>query len=283
MNFYLDTEFHEYAKFQKIPTIELISIGIVTEWDSSYYAISKDFDMQAAWDNQWLRDNVLKSIFADLCKLAKDETTYQFSYTHLTLLLRIYGKTNKQIAEEIKAFVYSYVVDNPDTVTNWDEVTRKSPIKFWAYFADYDWVVFCWLFGRMIDLPKGFPMFCYDLKQSLEYDSLKKDIIPAAEGEHNALSDAIWNKRLHAEILRLHVKKTLESLPDYILIEKPIKSHQTDIETNELYWDFRKGDHVYIEKTKVLLNREIKINQSGEAASEAEIKEFARELKKQQQ
>ena len=27
--------------------------------------------------------------------------------------------------------------------------------EFWGYFADYDWVLFCWLFGRMVDLPKG--------------------------------------------------------------------------------------------------------------------------------
>jgi hypothetical protein len=30
--------------------------------------------------------------------------------------------------------------------------------------------VFCWLFGKMMDLPtsSGFPMYCYDLKQKLD-------------------------------------------------------------------------------------------------------------------
>jgi hypothetical protein len=37
--------------------------------------------------------------------------------------------------------------------------------EFWAYYADYDWVVLCQLYGRMIDLPKGWPMFCMDIKQ----------------------------------------------------------------------------------------------------------------------
>jgi len=39
---------------------------------------------------------------------------------------------------------------------------------FYAYYADYDWVVFAQLFGKMKDLPKGFPMYCKDLKQSLD-------------------------------------------------------------------------------------------------------------------
>src|SRR5215831_4354209 len=29
--------------------------------------------------------------------------------------------------------------------------------EFWAYYADYDWVVFCQIFGTMMDLPKGWP------------------------------------------------------------------------------------------------------------------------------
>src|SRR5688500_2673686 len=50
-------------------------------------------------------------------------------------------KTKIDIAEEI----ISFAGENPE---------------FWAYFADYDWVILCQLYGRMIDLPKGWPMFC---------------------------------------------------------------------------------------------------------------------------
>lgn len=31
--------------------------------------------------------------------------------------------------------------------------------------ADYDWVVLCQLYGTMMDLPKGWPMYCRDVKQ----------------------------------------------------------------------------------------------------------------------
>ena len=65
--------------------------------------------------------------------------------------------------------------------------------KFWGYYADYDWVVFCQLFGAMIDLPKGWPMYCRDLKQWC--DDLDNPKLPPQDStEHNALYDARWNR-----------------------------------------------------------------------------------------
>lgn len=68
--------------------------------------------------------------------------------------------------------------------------------EFWAYYADYDWVVFCQMFGTMMDLPKGFPMYCRDIKQLC--DDLGNPRLPKQEsGEHNALEDARWNKQAY--------------------------------------------------------------------------------------
>jgi hypothetical protein len=67
--------------------------------------------------------------------------------------------------------------------------------EFWAYFADYDWVVFCQLFGKMIDLPPGWPMFCMDIKQ-LAHETWGGGVyaLPRQKSvEHNALNDAKWN------------------------------------------------------------------------------------------
>jgi len=61
--------------------------------------------------------------------------------------------------------------------------------QFWAWYADYDWVALCQLYGRMIDLPDGWPMYCRDLKQVVDERGLwlqQKDSI------HNALDDAAW-------------------------------------------------------------------------------------------
>ena len=75
----------------------------------------------------------------------------------------------------------------------------KNP-EFWAYYADYDWVVFCWIFGRMIDLPEHFPMYCRDLKQLMDF--IGKDKIPNPNNEHNALADAEWNEQLYNHLMK---------------------------------------------------------------------------------
>lgn len=75
----------------------------------------------------------------------------------------------KQIADEIREFVG----DAPE---------------IWAYYADYDWVALCQLYGTMMELPFSWPMFCRDLKQ-LAGDTRLPDQNTVA---HNALNDALW-------------------------------------------------------------------------------------------
>lgn len=75
-------------------------------------------------------------------------------------------------------------------------ISKTDKPEFWAYYADYDWVVLCQLYGRMIDLPKGFPMFCRDLKQELVLYG--NPVIPIDNSqEHNALADARWTREAH--------------------------------------------------------------------------------------
>jgi hypothetical protein len=65
--------------------------------------------------------------------------------------------------------------------------------EFWAYYASYDWVVLCQLYGRMIDLPGTWPMFCRDLKQYC-MDRGNPKLPEQTSTEHHALADAIWTK-----------------------------------------------------------------------------------------
>lgn len=65
--------------------------------------------------------------------------------------------------------------------------------EIWAYYADYDWVALCQLFGTMMDLPKGWPMYCRDVKQLC--DQLGNPELPKQTStEHHALADARWTK-----------------------------------------------------------------------------------------
>lgn len=75
-------------------------------------------------------------------------------------------------------------------------------ISFYAYFGAYDWVLFCKIFKRMVNLPGHFPMFYFDLKQRLKERGLtskwvEENAPQSKDGEHNALSDAKWNFKLY--------------------------------------------------------------------------------------
>jgi hypothetical protein len=76
---------------------------------------------------------------------------------------------------------------------------------FYSYFGSYDWVLLCSLFGKMIDLPKGFPMFTLDLKQMMEERNLtkawKQNVCPDPKDAHDCLADARWNKQLYQAIM----------------------------------------------------------------------------------
>jgi len=77
----------------------------------------------------------------------------------------------------------------------------KNP-QFWAYFADYDWVVLCQLFGTMMDLPQHWPMFCMDVQQVRVEKGIPK--LPRHKGiAHNALDDAKWAKEAHLWMMNL--------------------------------------------------------------------------------
>lgn len=65
--------------------------------------------------------------------------------------------------------------------------------EFWAYYADYDWVALCQLYGTMMDLPQGWPMFCLDIKQEA-YLAGDPKLPEQASGHHNSLADAQWNR-----------------------------------------------------------------------------------------
>lgn len=67
-------------------------------------------------------------------------------------------------------------------------------VQICGYYCDYDWVAFCWLFGSMINLPKGLPMYCWDLKQFLDDNNIPRELQPNNPIPHHALYDAIQER-----------------------------------------------------------------------------------------
>lgn len=160
MKYFFDTEFIEDGK-----TVDLISIGIVAEDGREFYSQCIDTDLSRA--HPWVQENVLPHL----------EDHIEFN---LYSLLYNYPRTcyKSEIAGLVGAFC--------------DPVQYGKP-EFWGYYADYDWVVLCQLFGTMMDLPKDWPMYCRDLKQLCDMYGNPK-LPEQGKGEHHALADAKWNK-----------------------------------------------------------------------------------------
>lgn len=171
----------------------------------------------------WIRDNVLRPIYYELLKLEDALTekairmsTYysmpcdrEFCFKTFKFLINKYGRRNCDIANDICAFIYGD--DCGGSGMSAIEMAMKYEIndktkepEFYAYYGAYDWVCFAWLFGKMINLPKGFPMYCRDLKQMMDEKGLTKEWkqrnCPDPEGEHNALVDANWTLKLYNAI-----------------------------------------------------------------------------------
>lgn len=172
MEHYIDTEFIE-----KPGSIQLVSIGIASEDGRTFYAENTGFDERDADD--WVRENVLEKLRWWGRNVGESDLLFN-------QIFRTASKT------EVFGTIPTIRVELLDFLAN-----DPAPI-FYGYFADYDWVVFCWIFGKMIDLPSHFPMYCRDLKQMLDESGKKK--IPKPEGEHNALVDALWNRDLHRHL-----------------------------------------------------------------------------------
>ncbi len=169
MRYYLDTEFAE-----KPGSIKLISLALVSEVGAELYYENGEFDPGDA--NDWVRAHVLPNLQGGACRAS---------------LIEIRDAVLTFLAPRPRM-----LVSQATTGEVLDAVKNAPKPEIWGYYADYDWVVFCWLFGAMAALPRDFPKYCRDLKQDLDAAGNPRVPIPKPT-THNALHDARWNREAH--------------------------------------------------------------------------------------
>lgn len=148
MRFFYDTEFIEDGE-----TIDLVSIGVVSETGGEFYAVSTEFDAQKA--GPWVCRHVLPKLPAR---------------SHPAWCNRA------QIRDDLLRFI-----GRP-----------REGVQLWAWLAAYDHVAFAQLWGAMPALPRRLPRFTRDLRQRWE-DLGKPKLPPAPTDAHDALADARHN------------------------------------------------------------------------------------------
>lgn len=182
MRYAYDTEFLEDGD-----TIELISIGIVAEDGREFYAVNRDFTWRriahrnwwAPWtwkvEHQWLADNVVPH----LPNLHGDARLHHGNDGPLGLIdwQSPYMVSRAAMASRVRSFLHG------------NGEAHAAVTELWADYCAYDHVALCQLWGRMIDLPSGVPMFTNDLRQAIR---ARPDVLlpPEPENAHNALADA---------------------------------------------------------------------------------------------
>ena len=153
--------------------IELISIGMVCDDGREYYAVNRDMPKRKIRKNKWLMAHVVPH----LPQAHGDERNYQIGWLFNPSDRRV--KPKVQIADEVMDFIRAA---GPD-------------VELWANYGAYDHVCLAQLWGRMVDLPEGVPMFTCDIQQERARLGFRWDELPQQErGEHNALADARHNQ-----------------------------------------------------------------------------------------
>lgn len=134
-------------------TIELVSIGIVDEAGREFYAVSTAFDPERAIP--WVRINVLPKLPSPADPV---------------------WRSRDRIRDDVLAFL----------------AEPGEEVELWAWYAGYDHVALCQLWGPMTALPRLIPRFSHELRQ--RWEDLGRPALPEAPADqHDALADARHN------------------------------------------------------------------------------------------
>jgi 3'-5' exoribonuclease Rv2179c-like domain len=134
-------------------TVDLVSIGVVDETGREFYAVSTEFDPDRAIP--WVRRNVL-----DKLPPPGDRA----------------WRSRQRIRHDLLAFL----------------VEPGEDVELWAWYAAYDHVALCQLWGAMPALPRPIPRYTNELRQ--RWAELGRPPLPEPPpDQHDALADARHN------------------------------------------------------------------------------------------
>lgn len=163
--------FYDFEFIEDYGHVDPISVGFVREDGKELYLVFKDFNTLAVAKNEWLMKNVMASI-------GHTEITSHVTGTGTPVKDLIITDESAVLKQGARNLILGFVSDI------WPE--------FWAWYGAYDHVALCSLFGKMIDLPKQFPMFTRDIRQLWEAKG-RPELPVQEQGLHNALDDARHN------------------------------------------------------------------------------------------
>lgn len=146
MKIYFDTEFTGLKK-----DTTLVSIGLITEDNESFYAELTDFDK--SYKDEWFVNNVLNNLLLDKEKNAKKKTPEVFVYKTKEEYF-IADKTVRGTKNEVSYELYRWLKDFVS-------------IQLVSDVCHYDMVLFIDLFGGAFDMLPSITPACHDINQDI--------------------------------------------------------------------------------------------------------------------
>lgn len=193
MKLFFDTEFTGLHQ-----NTTLISIGIVSEDDRTFYAEFNDYDESQI--NDWIRENVISKL--------KFNFPEQF--------VSSYSPIYHNIEDDNKISYSVEMLDDTNEIRiklkQW--LSQFDSVEVWSDCLAYDWVLFNQIFGHAFNIPSNVYYIPFDLCTLFkvkdidpdinreEYASFDSAVYHSKDNKHNALHDAKIIKQCYKLAMR---------------------------------------------------------------------------------
>jgi len=111
MKYFIDVQYHSYEKKtgtifnrRSVTVTDVISIGIVTEKGDSLYLINKDFDLELAWGNEKVREEILKPMYRNVSPIYGDD----ISKNSIAMVKGEHGDYLQTVVYKLRSFIGRY-------------------------------------------------------------------------------------------------------------------------------------------------------------------------------
>jgi len=162
----------------------LISLGLVADDGSMFYAEFTDYDRTQVFD--WLEENVLQHLW--LSRPDQPRPWYGGSDKLVTCL-----GNRREVADRLREWL-----------SQWERV------EMWGDIIPFDWVLLNELWGGIFNIPPNVFYICYDICTLLKIKGYEPTInreefaaFAGAENKHNALYDALVIKACYEKLMNL--------------------------------------------------------------------------------
>lgn len=199
---FFDTEFTGLRQ-----NTSLISIGIITEDNHTFYAEFTDYKLLQV--NKWLRENVINKLYLNDEFISKhtslemeDINNISFSYRQTPEDWLVKGNSE-------------YIKDKLLNWLNHIKGTSKEKFEIWSDCLSYDWVLFNDLLGETaLDIPDCIYYIPFDICTLMKIKGVDPDISrekfgcgsvyePMLKQKHNALWDARVIKMCYDKLMEM--------------------------------------------------------------------------------